>query len=281
MTCTFYTLGVMMLAGITYTIRNWSYLALVTSLPFSFYVFYWFFLPESPRWLLAKGKFDDASKVLETLASVNGKELPPSFKQQLKRRMMYTKTKSEEALMQKGPGLLALCSTPNMRLKTFLITLNWFANETVYVGLSYYGPALGSNEYLSFFLSAAVELPSYVVCWFLLDCWGRRWPLCSCMIVSGISCIATVLLPSGMIQYVVKIVEVPLWSVTDAVVATLILYLLAKSAISASFLIIYPFAGELYPTQFRGIGIGTSAYIGGLGLIIIPFVTYLVSPRTQ
>lgn len=66
---------------------------------------------------------------------------------------------------------------------------------------------------------------------------------------------------------------------TDAVVTTLILFLLSKSAISASFLIIYPFAGELYPTQLRGVAIGFSAYISGLGLIIIPFVTYLVSDR--
>ena len=58
---------------------------------------------------------------------------------------------------------------------------------------------------------------------------------------------------------------------------TLILFLISKFFISASFLIIYPFAGELYPTQLRGIGIGMSAYIAGLGLIIIPFVTYLVS----
>lgn len=62
----------------------------------------------------------------------------------------------------------------------------------------------------------------------------------------------------------------------DAVNATLVLFLISKSLISASFLIIYPFAGELYPTQLRGIGIGTSAYIGGLGLIVIPFITYLV-----
>lgn len=46
--------------------------------------------------------------------------------------------------------------------------------------------------------------------------------------------------------------------------------------ISASFLIIYPFAGELYPTEIRGVGIGFSSYVGGIGLIIIPFVTYLV-----
>lgn len=63
----------------------------------------------------------------------------------------------------------------------------------------------------------------------------------------------------------------------DAVTETLVLFLVSKFFISASFLIIYPFAGELYPTQLRGIGIGMSAYVAGLGLILIPFVTYLVS----
>lgn len=75
---------------------------------------------------------------------------------------------------------------------------------------------------------------------------------------SGIFCIVTVLVPD------------------DAVLETLIIFLISKTMISASFLIIYPFAGELYPTQVRGVGIGTSSYIGGMGLIVIPFINYLV-----
>ena len=63
----------------------------------------------------------------------------------------------------------------------------------------------------------------------------------------------------------------------DAVTETLILYLVAKFAIAASFLILYPFAGELYPTEIRGVGIGFTAYLGGLGLVAIPFVNYLVN----
>lgn len=66
-----------------------------------------------------------------------------------------------------------------------------------YVGLSYYGPALGSEEHLSFFLSSIVEVPSYLCCWAVMDKWGRRWPLCLSMVISGISCIVTVLLPEG------------------------------------------------------------------------------------
>lgn len=186
-----------MLAGITYLIRNWVYLSLATSVPFLLYFLYWFVLPESPRWLLTKGRFEEASRILEQLARVNGKEFPASFKQQLKQRMTLKRTKSEESLARKGPGIWALFRTPNMRLKTCLVTLNWFANETVYVGLSYYGPALGSNQYISFLLSSAVEIPGSFLCWLVIDKWGRRWPLCLCMIISGITCITTVVLPAG------------------------------------------------------------------------------------
>ncbi|XP_014611288.1 PREDICTED: organic cation transporter protein isoform X1 [Polistes canadensis] len=257
MTCSFYTMGLCMLAGVTYLIRDWRILAITTSAPFLLYFFYWWFLPESPRWLLAKGRLVEANDILETLARVNGKELPASFTQKLRQRMTMSRTKSEEERLRNGPGVLSLFKTPNMRLKTCLITLNWFANNMVYVGLSYYGPALGNEEHLSFLFSSLAEIPSYMACWVVMDRWGRRWPLCLCMVVAGVSCIATVLLSA------------------DAVVATLVLFLLSKSAISASFLIIYPFAGELYPTQLRGVAIGFSAYISGLGLIIIPFVTYL------
>lgn len=197
LTCLFYTVGLIMLAGITFMVRDWVHLSLLTSAPFILYYLYWFVLPESPRWLLAKGRFQEAAAILETLAHTNGKELPACFKQQLKQRMSNKRTSSEEARLHRNLGLRDLCATPNMRLKTVLITLNWFANNMVYVGLSYYGPSLGTNQYLSFLLSSAVEIPSYVAAWVLIERWGRRWPLCLCMVLSGLSCIATVLVPKG------------------------------------------------------------------------------------
>ncbi|KAJ0181916.1 hypothetical protein K1T71_002638 [Dendrolimus kikuchii] len=244
MTCIFYTLGLILLSVVTYLLRDWKALALVTSMPFFSYYLYWFVLPESPRWLLMQEQFEEANNILKTIARTNNTELPDE---------------NQDNVGAKTASVFSLCRTPNMRLKTCLITLNWCASEMVYVGLSYYGPAIGENQYMSFFLSSAVEIPSYIVCWILMDRIGRRWPLCLSMVISGIFCIVTVLLP------------------TDATNETLILYLISKCFISASFLIIYPYAGELYPTELRGVGIGTSAYIGGLGLIIIPFVNYLGS----
>ncbi|XP_037960261.1 carcinine transporter [Teleopsis dalmanni] len=255
MTCTFYTSGIMLLSLVTYLERDWVKLSYYTSVPFYSYFLYLFVMPESPRWLLMRGRLEEALKVLERMARVNGREFPQVIKSKLEARISREKFKEKKKSL--NVGVLDLCRTPNMRLKTILITLSWFANETVYLGLSYYGPSLGSNQYVSFFLSAVVEIPSYLCCWYLMDCWGRRWPLSLSMILGGVACVITVMIPD------------------EAVDETLILYLISKALLSASFLIIYPFAGELYPTQARGIGIGASSYIGGLGLIVIPFVTYL------
>jgi pentatricopeptide repeat protein len=43
-------------------------------------------LPESPRWLLAHGRFEEAEKILKKMARVNGKPLPANYMVQLKVR---------------------------------------------------------------------------------------------------------------------------------------------------------------------------------------------------
>ncbi|CAG0879578.1 unnamed protein product [Cyprideis torosa] len=212
MTCLYYTVGLLLLSGVAYTFRNWKTLCYVTTVPFFVYGGYWWVLPESPRWLLAKGKLEEACRVLKILARMNGKVLPKKFYIDLRETGKHLST----------PGFCDLFKTPNMRKKTLLITMNWFANATVYVGLSYYGPAMGDNEYMSFFLSCVVEVPSYLLCWFLMEQWGRRWPMCIAMILGGACSLATVLMPT-----------------------------------------------------VRGVGIGLSSYLGGIGLCIIPFINYL------
>lgn len=42
----------------------------------SVHLVFFSFLPESPRWLIANGRKDEAMKILEHVAKVNGKTLP-------------------------------------------------------------------------------------------------------------------------------------------------------------------------------------------------------------
>lgn len=57
---------------------------------------------------------------------------------------------------------------------------------------------MGSDPYMSFFLSSAVEIPGYISCLLLMDRWGRRLPLSVFMVFSGVASISTALLSPGL-----------------------------------------------------------------------------------
>jgi len=57
---------------IAWLVRDWFWIGIIAVVP-GILVFLTFpFLPESPRWLCAKGRFDEAQEVLERVAKVNG-----------------------------------------------------------------------------------------------------------------------------------------------------------------------------------------------------------------
>lgn len=71
--------------------RDWVKLSLYTSLPFSLYFLYIFIMPESPRWLLMRGRLEEALKVLESMAKVNGRKLPNQIKTNLEAKIAQNK----------------------------------------------------------------------------------------------------------------------------------------------------------------------------------------------
>ncbi|GFY52596.1 organic cation transporter protein, partial [Trichonephila inaurata madagascariensis] len=70
-----WSIGFVTLAGLAWLVRNWFWFQLVLSLCFVPYVFFYSFIPESPRWLVMRGKTKQLEKLLEKAASVNGKEI--------------------------------------------------------------------------------------------------------------------------------------------------------------------------------------------------------------
>ena len=69
---------------------------------------------------------------------------------------------------------------------SFIMTqgyLQWFSVTMCYYGLSFASTSLSGNPYSNFFLSVFIEIPGYIFCILVMDCWGRRPILSFCQVM--------------------------------------------------------------------------------------------------
>ncbi|CAK9806899.1 Organic anion transporter 3 [Anthophora quadrimaculata] len=66
-----WAIGLMLLAALSYVIPDWRILQLAVSVPTAATVLYIWIIPESPRWLLAKGKMTEADMAVERITKYN------------------------------------------------------------------------------------------------------------------------------------------------------------------------------------------------------------------
>ena len=66
-----FALGEAIVALIAMGIRDWTTFQIVVSAPIFLLLLLYFILPESPRWLIATGRYKQAKKILENAAAKN------------------------------------------------------------------------------------------------------------------------------------------------------------------------------------------------------------------
>lgn len=134
-------------------------------------VHYWV-MDESPRWLWAQGRREEAVKIVAKGVKWNKTGIPLDENYYLS-KAKYMSTQADDS-MAESIGLSDLFKTPNLRMKTLNVCLCWFANALAYYGLSLSSGKLSGNPYLILFIMGLVELPSYIALVFTLDLLGRR-----------------------------------------------------------------------------------------------------------
>ncbi|XP_041922169.1 LOW QUALITY PROTEIN: solute carrier family 22 member 4-like [Alosa sapidissima] len=70
--CSCYAAGYAILPVFAYFIRSWRILQLVLSMVGFLYIPLWWFIPESPRWLISQGRFQEAEAIIRAAAKKNG-----------------------------------------------------------------------------------------------------------------------------------------------------------------------------------------------------------------
>ncbi|UJR35354.1 hypothetical protein I4U23_028112 [Adineta vaga] len=248
----FFSFGQLFLVLFAYFIRTWRALTGAISLfTVPFMVFY-FILPESPRWLISKGRFDEAEKILRRIAVINKRNFDRDAYQQVKdeqEKSMLNKTNQE--------GILSLVKSKIMLIISLNLFFQWLVQNLVFYGVSQNTGSWELNPYLSFTISALVELLAYIVVHLILDRVGRKLPYCLFATLFGI--VAILILPVQ--KFMTKDSQVQQYTM-NTINASL------KFFTSASYAIIYIYANELFPTNLRNTGMGICSMVARIGAII-------------
>ncbi|XP_071416862.1 solute carrier family 22 member 13-like isoform X1 [Pithys albifrons albifrons] len=241
-----FAIGQMILAGLSYGIRNWRLLEIAGSAPIFSFFFFIGVLPESARWLVTKGRMEEAKKVLQKAAATNKRSLPAGLLEQLK----------PEKKIKSG-SFLDLFRKKHLRKVTLIMSCAWFVNSFVYYGLSLNVTNFGLDIYLTQLAFGAVEIPARVGCIFILQWFGRRKPQTVLLVLSGLVCLIITGIPE------------------DQPVATTVLATIGKFASSASFSTSFVYTAELFPTVIRQTGVGLCSMSARVAGILAPLVRLL------
>lgn len=94
--------GMCLLSALAYALRDWYVLSLASSLPFVLLYGYYWLIPESPRWLVGRGRIGAAEKVLRNLAKKNGIDLRRGFLLDLHKKIKEENAEAEVAMLPNG-----------------------------------------------------------------------------------------------------------------------------------------------------------------------------------
>ena len=247
-----FNLGHLTLAGFAYFLTDWRSLQFALSIPSVILISYFWLIPESPRWLYTVGRIDDTVTVLTKAAKVN--KLPT---ENIREELVAHKNKSAESDSKCKGNIMDLVRTPNMRKKSLAIFFNWFVCGLAFFGVAQYIGQLSGDIYANVAISAALELPGTIVCIYSMKTLGRKKTLMFSNILTGVSMLAIAVVPK------------------ESTNITVILASLGIIGMSSSFPTAYLYAGELFPTVVRNIGVGTSSMVARLGSMLAPFVAGL------
>ena len=254
--------GAVLVAAGSYAIRTRWLLQLAYAVPCLLLLPNFWLMPESPRWLVVRGRFTEALEVLRRGARWNRRQMPPDDEVLKLMAQAHLGSQAREAALKKTRGDSALqrafdlVRTRRMCVYSLASFYIGFAIAGSFYGISFDMTQLSSSPHLAGVLAGLVEIPSNFV-FPLLNWFGRRRSMAAFLFIPAVS----------MFLVLTK-KNATLW---------LVLGLVAKLSISSAYTAIGSYVSEFMPTQQRGLAQGllfTSHRVGGA---VSPFVVDLVS----
>lgn len=202
-----------------------------------------FFLPESPKWLLVNGRYDEAITIIERACKINGIVPKQEDLEALKEIHDETMDTGKTWLLFKNPGI---------RRNMIIMNYCWFCFSMAYFGLIYNTPAFDLDPIVVFIIPAILDFPVVLSYPFFENSFGRKAMLTGSLLVAGFFLLMTITVPAG-------------WPV-------IILSTIGLKAAGTAFDGGYCFTRELAPTFLRGSALSLASGSARLGSVLSPLV---------
>ncbi|ROT66050.1 Organic cation transporter 1 [Penaeus vannamei] len=178
-----WTFGTCLTSLIAWLIPDWRYLAMISCLPATCGFLYWRYLPESPRFLLSKGKISECATVLLQIAKKNKKTGVSRAQLEAELSILWSRQEKEVSLLE-------ALRYPKLRVRMLMLFVMsgclFLTYNVVFLGVT----VLSSNFFLSHFVLSISELPSNGLGWVWTHYLGRRFTCIATFLSTGAFCVA-------------------------------------------------------------------------------------------
>ncbi|MBN9321083.1 MAG: MFS transporter [Delftia acidovorans] len=236
-------LAILALVAVSWGDDAWRVIFFVTGLPALIGVVLRFYIPGSPMFLNRNGKSEEARKVLQRVAKVNGTtaEIPALQPEKQERK-----------------SILALFNG-DLRRRSLSLFLAWALISIAYYGVFVYLPVKLSSEGFAFMrgqvflvVLALVQLPGFALSAYGVERWGRKPTLIGFLLLSAVGCM--------------------FYSLGSSPFVVIGSTLLMSFSLLGTWGALYAFTPEVYPTDLRASGMGMAGAVARFGGLFAPAI---------
>ncbi|XP_076686945.1 organic cation transporter protein [Andrena cerasifolii] len=267
-----YAMGIVIIPGIAYLLYEWRYIQLAISLPALLLLIHLWFMPESPRWLIAHNRRNEAKILIEKackrastaatptalnsgIGSQNWKNSDDAI---IPRKETAAEESTKERLRNNVRGFRVLVSNSELRKRIIITSFAWMVASLSYYALALNVNNFSTNRYIYVLVMGLTEIPAYLIPTPILMVVGRRQGSMALYIIAGLCLMCILIIPT---------------TETDAIMS---ISLIGRFSASAAYGIVILYSSELFPTVCRNSGVGTNSAMSHVGSVAAPYVADLL-----
>uniref|UniRef100_A0A3Q1HKD7 Major facilitator superfamily (MFS) profile domain-containing protein n=1 Tax=Anabas testudineus TaxID=64144 RepID=A0A3Q1HKD7_ANATE len=283
-------IGQCIVAGVIYAVRNWRLAQLITAAPSVVALLYIWFIPESARWLLSRGRTEEAKQLIVKVAAVNKCTVPDSLLEKVLTFhlfffYLFIHFTGSSVLIK---YFLIMTLYPS---SVFFVFKHRFSLNLSMLGLYFNIENIGLNIFLTQLLFGAIEIPAHVLCIWLLEVLGRKILLTTTLLSGGLFSMLILAVPggnghgtvcqNGIIMFSAlflrgcEILFFYLSFFSGYGMGATSLAVVARFFLTSASSVCNVFIQELFPTSVRQTATALGALLGRSGALVAPLLNIL------